>query len=202
MTESMTEEMSHSWGTEFDLAKVCAAVADSSPMPMAAVDGAGHVIRYVNVAFCLLTGKARQELLGQHFAGVAPCSGECLVLLDEVSQTGLADKHTGREHTGTHPLYWSYTMWPVLAPSHRQLGIMIQVTEAASLRDDTVAMNQELLLGAVRQHELTEATELLNTQLQAAIAVRIKTEEALIGSEKLASAGRMAAVLAHEINNP
>jgi signal transduction histidine kinase len=63
-------------------------------------------------------------------------------------------------------------------------------------------MNQALLLSSVHQHELTEAAELLNTQLQTAIIVRKKAEQALIGSEKLASAGRMAAVLAHEINNP
>jgi two-component system NtrC family sensor kinase len=54
----------------------------------------------------------------------------------------------------------------------------------------------------VRQHELTEAADLLNVQLQATIIIAKKAEEALIGSEKLASAGRMAAVLAHEINNP
>ena len=202
MTEDMTEEISRSWEAELDLHSVCHAVAEGSPMPMAAVDSTEHVIRYVNVAFCLLTGKSRHELLGKRFAGIAPCADGCLALLDGVSQTGLADKYTGREHTGTHPLYWSYTMWPVLARDHRQLGIMIQVTEAASLRDDTVAMNEALLLGSLRQHELTAAADLLNTQLQAAIAVRIKTEEALIGSEKLASAGRMASVLAHEINNP
>ena len=59
-----------------------------------------------------------------------------------------------------------------------------------------------MLLGLVRQHELTEAAELLNAQLQAEILARKKAEDALISSEKLASVGRMAAVLAHEINNP
>ena len=58
------------------------------------------------------------------------------------------------------------------------------------------------MLGLVRQHELTEASELLNAQLQAEIAARQRAEEALISSEKLASVGRMAAVLSHEINNP
>ena len=58
------------------------------------------------------------------------------------------------------------------------------------------------MLGLVRQHELTEIAELLNVQLQAEIVGRKKAEEALINSEKLASVGRMAAVLAHEINNP
>lgn len=67
---------------------------------------------------------------------------------------------------------------------------------------DVAALNEALMLGLVRQHELTEAAELLNAQLQAEIATRKNAEEALIRNEKLASAGRMAAVLAHEINNP
>ena len=67
---------------------------------------------------------------------------------------------------------------------------------------DLTGMNEALMLGLVRQHELTERTDLLNAQLQQEIAARKRTEDALISSEKLASVGRMAAVLAHEINNP
>jgi two-component system, NtrC family, sensor kinase len=67
---------------------------------------------------------------------------------------------------------------------------------------DVTALNGALMLGLVRQHELTEAAELLNAQLQTKIAAREKAEGALVNSEKLASVGRMAAVLAHEINNP
>ncbi len=67
---------------------------------------------------------------------------------------------------------------------------------------DLVALNEGLMLGLVRQHGLTEAAELLNVLLQNEISARKKAEDALIRSEKLASVGRMAAVLAHEINNP
>ncbi len=67
---------------------------------------------------------------------------------------------------------------------------------------DARALNQSLVLSLVRQHELTETAQLLNNQLHADIEARKKAEEALVSSEKLASVGRMAAVLAHEINNP
>jgi len=187
---------------EMDLPMLCRAVADASPMPMAGLGGSLHTLRYVNLAFCLLTGKSKDELIGTAFCGINPETSECAVLLDRVVKTGLADSHTGQELTGTHPLFWSYAMWPLLGANHNHLGIMVQVTQAAKFHDDAVAMNQALLLGSMRQHELTEAADLLNVQLQAAIILARKAEEALIGSEKLASAGRMAAVLAHEINNP
>jgi two-component system NtrC family sensor kinase len=73
---------------------------------------------------------------------------------------------------------------------------------AKPVQSDVTAINEALMLGLVRQHELTEQAELLNTHLQAESVARKRAEEALINSEKLASVGRMAAVLAHEINNP
>jgi signal transduction histidine kinase len=169
---------------------------------MAGLAGPLHTIRYVNVAYCLLTGKSKDELIGTAFSSNAHCPDECLTLLDRVAKTGLADSHTGQEQTPKHPLYWSYAMWPLFAADQRQVGLMVQVTEATQFHDEAVAMNQALLLSSLRQHELTDAAELLNTQLQAAVLVRNKAEQALIGSEKLASAGRMATVLALEINNP
>jgi two-component system NtrC family sensor kinase len=198
----MAIEQVENGALEMDLPMLCRAVADASPMPMAGLGGSLHTLRYVNLAFCLLTGKSKDELIGTAFCGINPETSECAVLLDRVVKTGLADSHTGQELTGTHPLFWSYAMWPLLGANHNHLGIMVQVTQAAKFHDDAVAMNQALLLGSVRQHELTEAADLLNVQLQAAIILARKAEEALIGSEKLASAGRMAAVLAHEINNP
>ena len=49
------------------------AVAEASPMPMAAVEGAGHIVRYVNPAFCRLAGKPDEELIGNPFSG--SCAG-------------------------------------------------------------------------------------------------------------------------------
>lgn len=54
-----------------DLPNLCRAVADSSPMPMVGLGGPLHTIRYVNLAFCLLTEKSKDELIGTPFSGVA-----------------------------------------------------------------------------------------------------------------------------------
>jgi len=187
---------------EIDLPALCHAVADASPMPMVGLGGPLHTVHYVNLAFCLLAGKSKDELIGTAFCGVSPGSNECMLLLDRVVNTGLADSHIGQENTDARPLHWSFAMWPLLGPNHTHMGILVQVTEAAKFHFDMVAMNQALLLGSVRQHELKEAADLLNRQLQGSIIMGKKAEEALISSEKLAYAGRMAAVLAHEINNP
>jgi PAS domain-containing protein len=72
---------------------------------MAGLAGPLHTIGYVNVAFCLLTGKSKDELIGTAFSSVAYCPDECLILLDRVAKTGLADSHTGQEQTLKHPLY-------------------------------------------------------------------------------------------------
>jgi two-component system, NtrC family, sensor kinase len=184
------------------LAGLDRSVTDGSPMPMAELEPGTHIIRYVNPAFCLLASKTKEELIGSDFTELTASGENFLSLFRWVYRTGQIGTHTGSTHSASNPLYWSYAMWPVFAADHRTLGIAIQVIETTSFHQDATAMNQALLLGSVRQHELTEAAELLAAQLQSEIVARKSAEEALIRSEKLASVGRMAAVLAHEINNP
>ena len=60
--------------------------------------------------------------------------------------------------------------------------------ETAQLHEKMRAMNEALLLGSVRQHELTEAAEKLNQQLRAEITERKQAEEALLKAGPLQSA--------------
>jgi PAS domain S-box-containing protein len=60
--------------------------------------------------------------------------------------------------------------------------------ETAQLHEKMLAMNEALLLGSMRQHELTEAAERLNEQLRAEIAERKRAEEALLEAGALQSA--------------
>jgi len=126
----MDEEVTVKGRQELDMPGLCRSIAECSPMPMAAVDGAGHIVRYVNPAFCLLIGKTREELIGNAFSGAVPAGDECLSLLDRVYQTRQAEIHTGREDSASHPFYWSYVMWPVFAADRCMVGVMVQITEA------------------------------------------------------------------------
>src|SRR5450759_3031495 len=56
---------------------------------------------------------------------------------------------------------------------------MIQVTETAQFHEKTLAMNEALMLGLLRQHELIEVADSLNVQLQAEI-----TERKLVEAEQ------------------
>jgi signal transduction histidine kinase len=158
---------------------LCRAVGEASPLAMASVDEPSHVLRYVNPAFCLLVKKPREELIGRLFAGVLPAARECLPLLDRVYRTAQAETHIGEEHSAGHPFYWSYSMWPVIGRDDRMVGIIIQVTESTPFLREVTAMNQALILGSVRQHELTATAEDMNAQLHVEITERKHAEEEL-----------------------
>lgn len=164
---------------EFDLSCLCWSIAEDSPMPMAAVEGAGHIVRYVNSAFGRLVGKAKEELIGKPYGSVVPAGREGRSLLDRVYRTGQAEIHTGREHSSPHPFYWSYAMWPIVAADGGLMGTLIQVTETTPAHQQATAMNQAVLLGSVHQHELTEEADRLNARLQTEILERNRAEEDL-----------------------
>jgi two-component system NtrC family sensor kinase len=180
----------------------CHAIAEASPLPMLAVERAEHIVRYVNPAFCDLTGKSKERSIGNAFSRTLQVEDECLLLLDRVYRTGEPETYTSQELSSPHSSCWSYVMWPFLAEDGRPVGIVIQLTESNAPHQQITAMNQALLLGSLRQYELTEAADRLNAQLQAEIIERKNAQEALILSARLATVGTMAATLAHELNNP
>ncbi len=150
---------------EPEISALCRPIAETSPMPMAGVEGPSHIVCYVNPAFCLLTGKTKEELIGKAFSAAAPTGAECLSLLDRVGKTGKAEIHAGQENPGGHRFYWSYVMWPALTADGRRTGIIIQITETTPLLLQSMGMNESLIKASVHQHELTEDAERLNEEL-------------------------------------
>jgi PAS domain S-box-containing protein len=183
------------------LPRLCQIIFDSSPLPMAAVEGDKHILRYVNPAFCRLNGTSTQQLIGKPFGDILPGDG-CLSSLDQVYRTGEPETHADTERAESTTAYWSYAMWPLNDAEQRTTGVVIQVTESAVFHQQATAMNEELLLSGLHQHELIEVAGKLNTQLRREMTDRKRLEEALVKSEKLAATARLASTMSHEINNP
>jgi len=199
----MTRERVGDEDSMLNFASLCRLVADTSPVPTVGLELVTHLVAYVNPAFCHLTSSPESALIGRFFPDISPAGEDWPHLLDRVERKGKGEAFSGLEGSASTPTYWSYTVWPVLPEEmDRPLGILVQITEENPQYADAVAANEALTIGLIRQQELTEAAELLNAQLQAEIILRKKAEGALIVSEKLASAARMSAVIAHEINNP
>ncbi|MBA3354919.1 MAG: response regulator [Pyrinomonadaceae bacterium] len=151
----------------FHLVRLSRYFSELSPQPMVAVEGKTHIVRYLNAAFSRLVGKEATELVGRPFAEAVPEGEEnrCLSLFDRVYRTGTPEILVEQEHCQTSPVYWSYSVWAILGADERPVGVMIQVTdttEMAIFRGQVMAMNEQLLLSATRQHELTEAAERAN----------------------------------------
>jgi PAS domain S-box-containing protein len=173
------------------LSGLCLAITEHAPLPIATVDGATHIVRYANPAFCELMNQPLDRLLGRPLQELLPARDECVKLLDHVFRTGTPARHVEKDDANPHPVFWSYTIWPMEADEHF-VGIMIQVTETTRFHETALALNEALLLGAVRQHELTAAAENLNARLLEEIAARqIITAELSQKARELAEKARL-----------
>jgi signal transduction histidine kinase len=158
---------------------------EQAPLSMIYVEGARHIVRYVNPAFCRLIDKPAEQLVGKPFSGLLPKHHGCLTMLGRVYRTGKSESQSEQQHSRLHAVFWSYTMWPVPGDEHHA-GVMVQVTERALLHEKALAMNEALILGSVRQHELAEAAE---------AATALAREADVRKNDFLA-------MLAHELRNP
>lgn len=176
-------------------------ILSTLPLPMAELTGSNHILPYVNPAFCRLASKTKDELTGMPFKEVISWEG-CLAFLNRAYCTGEVEIQTEPERTEGQSARRSYTMWPIRGAEKHPVGVMMQVTETTQFHQRAIAVNEQLLLSGMRQHELRETAEKLNAQLQLEIADRKRIEQALVNSEKLAVTARFASTMAHEINNP
>jgi two-component sensor histidine kinase len=168
------------------LSELSSGCFDHSPLPMVTVEGATHIVHYVNPAFCRLTNRTSDELVGTSFCAMLSETDECMAQLDRIYRTGQPESYTKLSASDTNPVLTCYAMWPVMA-NGRAVGVVIQVVETAPLHERTLAMNEALMLGSLRLHEVTAAVASLNTQLQAEISEREQRErDAVILANEIA----------------
>jgi len=157
---------------------------EHAPLPMASVEGATHLVRYANPAFCQLLGKSSDQLVGFPLSALLPKKDKCVPLIERVIRSGKPLNHTEKDPSRNDTIFWSYTMWPLMS-DEMLVGVMIQVTESTRAHETMVEMNEALLHGSLRQHELTEAAEDLNEQLRKEIEIRQKTARELAEKARL-----------------
>jgi signal transduction histidine kinase len=161
-----------------------AAVIERAPLPMVEVEGPRHVVCSVNPAFCRLLQRKSEELLGKSFADIVSNGATCIALLDRVYQTGdFETQVVPDESEPAATTYWLYAMWPALDEKRHAVRVIIQMTRTAQFRQNTVAINEALLIGGLRQHKLREEAEQLTARLQIEIAERKRAEEALLAAQ-------------------
>jgi len=174
-------------GRTLDLPGLSRGIIEPSPLPMAAVGGKEHIVRHINPSFCRLVGKKGEELIGYPFAKAVPEADGCISLLDRVSLTGKAEIYVLEKRFGSDIISWSCAVWPVLAADEKPAGLIIQVTdmtEVTLFRQKVAAMNEELLLANVRQHELMEE-ELRKANEILEVRVQERTEELAKSQQRL-----------------
>jgi signal transduction histidine kinase len=154
-----------------------AAVIERAPLPMVEVEGEGHVVCFVNAAFCALLGKKQEELLGRRFSDLVCNGAECAELLDQVYATGEPKTHSVADDTT--PAYWLFAMWPALDEKNRPVKVIIQLTKATQFRQNAAALNEALLLSGLQQHDLRVAAEKSNASLALENAERRRVEAEL-----------------------
>lgn len=167
------------------------ACLEQAPLPLALLDGTHFTIAYVNPALCQFLGKEPEALIGRSFSDAIPQGDRCLAVLDQVSRTGQSATHIESTVFDPHSPCWSYAVWPVQSVEQSSVSLIIHVMETTQFHQKTSAVNEQLLLSAVRQHEVTEALENLNEDLERRVFDRT---QALMQSE-----GRLRA-LATELN--
>jgi signal transduction histidine kinase/ActR/RegA family two-component response regulator len=147
-------------------------VIERAPLPMVEVEGPEHTVCFVNPAFCRLLDLTSEQLVGKHFTDIVQNGHSCVPLLDRVYQTGQSETHVESDNSQSDPAHWLFAMWPSLGVNREPERVVIQLTRSVHFHQNVAAMNEALILGALRQHELREIAETSNSQLQTEIAER------------------------------
>ncbi len=155
------------------------ALTYSSSFAMALVDGAGQTVRYANPAFCQFAGTTLDVLLGASMIVCLPAHPECSSLLARIHDSGDLASYTEPATSESQSPPLCYFAWPIVTRNGTPIGIMLQVTETSEFRQQSVAVNQALMLSAVRQHELAQSAADLAKQMSIEIAERKRGEAAL-----------------------
>jgi two-component system, NtrC family, sensor histidine kinase KinB len=137
-------------------------IGEHLPLAAAATQGEGHILRWVNPAFCRLVGGSAASLIGHPFLEVIPAarSDGAAELLDRVLSSG-EEGSTPEADVLAAPNgvpKRSYSVAPLFGDEGRTLGLLIRVDDSTELMlareraasDELRETNQHLVLAGLR----------------------------------------------------
>ena len=171
-----------------DVAAVLESIVEASPLAMATTEGVGHLVRYANPAFCRLTGRPVEAVMGRPLAEVLPELQEqgAGALLDRVYEMGATGQAVDLRpaHVGSGWTHATYTAWPILGDHHQSTGVLMEVTDttgeviararAADDADQVRDVNQRLLVAGLAAQEHADTQTALNVALRELLEARAR----------------------------
>jgi len=161
-----TESLTGSTDPAPDLWRRASPVIERAPLPMVGLEGTEHTVCFVNPAFCRLLQKRRDEILGKPFVEIIRNGDDCGPLLDRVYQMTEVEPNGTANAPAPTATRWLHAMWPALDSSRPPERVVIQLSGSARFQENVSAMNEALLIGGLRQHELRDAAEKSNARLE------------------------------------
>ncbi|HZJ14058.1 MAG TPA: PAS domain-containing protein [Chthoniobacteraceae bacterium] len=76
-------------------------MTEHAPLPIATVEGATHIVRYANPAFCRLMDEPAEKLIGKPLSELLPEKDECITLLDRVFRARRAENRKLRHRVSS-----------------------------------------------------------------------------------------------------
>ncbi len=145
---------------------------------MLAVDGVTRILGYANPACYNLLGLLLGDVVGRLLEDVLPgdISNDWAASMDRLAGA------SGETRVGSDDR-WACSAWTIVGEHQERLGTMVQLTDiSAATFDDSVAMNEALLISSLHQHELRAASETLNARLASEILSHEETQAELLQS--------------------
>ena len=173
----------------------CRQLIEMAPFPMAVVAGPGHAVVCANVRFGYLFGSSKEALVGMPLGALLDEPGAGLKIFREALVGGVSKVHRETSAERALGLGRSYVVWPIAGDALPE-GMVVQIT-ASEIEEKTLAMNEALLLGSLRQQGLTEASEAAKVLMEALVHER--TAELMEINKQLES---FVYAVAHDLRAP
>jgi signal transduction histidine kinase len=160
--------------------------APADEIPVIEVWGAENRVCWLNAAFCRLSGERAERLLGRPLTQVLRGSDYPAALRARVpGRQTRAPVDAGLAGSGESDSEgaWLHVLRPDADGPVPSTGVIVRFVASPEQSGDVAAMNEALLIGALRQHELRVEAESSNAALQAEIAARTLAQQELQKAE-------------------